>query len=179
MKQYCCDRIIVVEGKGDEAFLSSYIDAIYVKTNGYSINKNDLEFISKYCGEKAPIILTDSDAAGMQIRETINESIKNAINLVVDINKCNKNNKHGIAECDINEIINILKEYFTNEKPLENIKTSHLNKLGVIDKESRDYLCNKMSLGTCNNKTLVKRLNYINADVETVKKIMDNYYGNK
>lgn len=179
MKQYCCDRIIVVEGKDDEAFLSSYIDAVYVKTNGYSINKNDMEFINKYCGEKAPIILTDSDAAGMQIRETINRSIKNSINLVVDINKCDKNNKHGIAECEIQEIINILKEYFVNKKPGETIKTSDLNKLGVINKESRNYLCEKMSLGTCNNKTLVKRLNYINTNSETVKKIMDNYYGNK
>ena len=98
MKQYSCDRIIIVEGKSDEAFLSSYIGAVYVKTNGYSINKKDLDFINKYCGEKAPLILTDSDAAGMQIRDKINKTIKNGINVVVDIAKCNKNNKHGVAE---------------------------------------------------------------------------------
>ena len=179
MKQYCCDRIIIVEGKSDEAFLSSYIDAIYVKTNGYSINKKDLDFINKYCEEKAPLILTDSDAAGMQIRDKINKTIKNGINVAVNINKCNKNNKHGVAECDIYEIINILKEYFVENETNQNLQTSDLIKLGVVDKESRDYLCTAMSLGSCNNKTIIKRLNYIKADIETIRKLMKNYYGNK
>ena len=179
MKQYSCDRIIIVEGKSDEAFLSSYIDAVYVKTNGYSINKKDLDFINKYCGKKAPLILTDSDAAGVQIRDKINKTIKNGINVVVDIAKCNKNNKHGVAECDINEIINILKEYFVEKELNNTIQTSDLIKLGVIDKDSRNYLCTAMSLGVCNNKTIIKRLNYIKTDVETIKKLMNNYYGNK
>ena len=179
MKLYCCDRIIIVEGKSDEAFLSSYIDAVYVKTNGYSINKKDLDFINKYCGEKAPLILTDSDAAGVQIRDKINKTIKNGINVVVDISKCNKNNKHGVAECDANEILNILKEYFVEKQPSQKIQTSDLIKLGVTGKESRDYLCTAMSLGVCNNKTFIKRLNYIKADIDTIKKLMNNYYGNK
>ena len=179
MKQYSCDRIIIVEGKSDEAFLSSYIDTVYIKTNGYSINKKDLDFINKYCGEKVPIILTDSDAAGVEIRNKINKVLSNSINVAVDVNKCNKNNKHGVAECDINEIINILKEYFVEEQLNQYIKTSDLMKAGVIDKESRDYLCTAMSLGVCNNKTIIKRLNYIKADIETIKKSMDNYYGNK
>ena len=39
------DGIIVVEGRGDEAFLSSFIDSIYVVTNGFELNKKDIDFL--------------------------------------------------------------------------------------------------------------------------------------
>ena len=104
--KYHLDNIVVVEGKADEAYLSSFIDAVYVKTNGYEIPSKEIEFLNNPRNNKSIIVLTDSDAAGKEIRTRLNKLLKNPINVEVNILRCNKNGKHGVAECDKEEIRN-------------------------------------------------------------------------
>ena len=61
------DGVIVVEGTSDSSYLSSFIDALFIETNGYDIKQGDLEFLTHF--NKRIIILTDSDEAGNKIRE--------------------------------------------------------------------------------------------------------------
>lgn len=154
------DNVIVVEGKSDAAFLSSFIDAVFVTTNGYEIPFSEIAFLNNKRNNKPVIVLTDSDEAGKQIRERLNNLLNNKVNIEVDVLKCNKNGKHGIAECDNNEIVNVLKEHFSDTKPSHSITSADIVELG-INKDKRIELCEKLELGNCNNKTFVKRLNYL------------------
>ena len=114
--KYFIDGVIVVEGTGDSAYLSSFIDCLYVETNGYDLPNEEVCFLNNIPLDKKIIILTDSDDAGKVIRDRIKRKVKNSIDAVVDIKYCDKNGKHGIAECDKNEIINVLKEHFSDNK---------------------------------------------------------------
>ena len=115
--KYYFDGIIVVEGRNDESYLSSFIESIYVVTNGYEIPKQEIAFINNKRNNKPVIILTDSDEAGKLIREKLNSLFNKGINIEVDIVKCNKNGKHGVAECDKDEVINVLKEHLGTKEP--------------------------------------------------------------
>ena len=64
MKKYI-PGIIVVEGKADENIIKSLFDVEILKTNGFDIKKEDIEFLNKV---HRVIVLTDSDKAGKTIR---------------------------------------------------------------------------------------------------------------
>ena len=170
---YYLDGIIVVEGHGDEAFLSSFIKSLYIITNGYDLPKEDIDFLKHYSGKKKVIVFTDPDDAGKSIRKKINDYNFKHIDVEVAIDSCNKNGKHGVAECDKNTIINVLEEHLSTKEPIcGNITTSKLMMLGVITKLDRDQLCKKLHLGICNGKQLVRRINVLNIDENTIVEAM-------
>ena len=43
--KYFINKIIVVEGKEDVSYLSSFIDSEYIVTNGYELPKEEIEYI--------------------------------------------------------------------------------------------------------------------------------------
>ena len=167
MKKYI-PNIIVVEGSSDSAFISSHIDALIVTTNGYEIPKKDVEFLNNERNKLPAIILTDSDEAGKKIRERLNALIKNKINIEIDIKECNKNNKHGVAESTKEALLNALKEHISEDNRELGLNNATITRLG-IDKDKRDYLCKKMSLGICNNKTFINRANYLKITEEELQ----------
>ncbi len=63
-------QAVVVEGKYDKIRLSSLIDALILPVNGFRIyhDKETLSLLRKLALDCGIIILTDSDAAGVQIR---------------------------------------------------------------------------------------------------------------
>lgn len=67
------NRVIIVEGKYDRARLSEIIDATIIETNGFGIFKDEelKKTISRLARERGLIILTDSDRAGLLIRNRI------------------------------------------------------------------------------------------------------------
>lgn len=176
--RYYFDGIIVVEGKADVAFLSSFIDALYVTTNGYAIDDEEIDFIRH--SNLPTIVLVDSDEAGKSIRKELSSLISDFKDVEVDISCCNKNGKHGIAECFKEEIIRVLGPFLSKTtKKLENITCSDLYQLGLDDQDKRIYLCQILHLGKCNNKTLIKRLNFVGLNFADVEKIIKEKYGNK
>ena len=156
MKQYL-KGVLVVEGKEDAAYLSNYITSEIVVVNGYEMNKSTIDYLKN----KEVILLVDPDDAGKIIRKTLNKRLVNAINVEIDISKCVRGKKNGVAECDIDEIMSKLQPYFI-KKPakLQQITTFELYNLDLIDggKELRKYACEKLNLGLCNGKTFLKRL---------------------
>ncbi len=73
------NEAIIVEGKYDKIKLSSIVDAVIITTNGYGIFKDaeKLALIRYYAAKTGIIILTDSDSAGMKIRNFIKGAVKN------------------------------------------------------------------------------------------------------
>ena len=73
------NEAIIVEGKYDKIKLSSIVDAVIVTTNGYGIfrDREKLELIRWYAEKTGIVILTDSDSAGLRIRNYIKGAVKN------------------------------------------------------------------------------------------------------
>ena len=172
------NRILVVEGKEDASYLSNYIDSEIVVVNGYELAKSTIDYLK----DKPVILLLDPDLAGEEIRNKLNKSLNNVVNIAVDIKKCTKGIKNGIAECEIGEILSKLSEFCGEfQKTKTDISTSNLYDLGLSkDKKMRNYLCEKINLGNCNFKTLKKRLIFNDIKLKQVCEIIEEYKnGNK
>ena len=169
MKIYL-DGILVVEGKEDASYLSNYIASEIVVTNGFEISKDTISYLKN----KKVIVLTDPDEAGAKIRNKLNQLLPNAINVEVDINKCVRDIKNGVAECDIDEVLTKLKPYSISKKSSESdITMSDLYELGLINnKDLRELVCLKLNLGKCNAKTMHKRLLNNNIKLKQLCEIM-------
>ena len=172
MKKYL-NAILVVEGKEDASYLSNYIASEIVVVNGFELAKETISYLK----DKKVIALLDPDEAGQKIRLKINQKLQGVINIEVDIRKCTRGNKNGIAECEISEILYKLEPYFVNEEAHNYlINNKDLYDLGILeDKELRDYVCRELNLGKCNNKQFIKRLESNKIELETTKKIIKRY----
>lgn len=168
------DGIIVVEGKSDVAFLSNYIDAEYVTTNGSEIPFSTLEYLKTARKNKDIIVLTDPDFPGRRIRAMLDENIDGLKHVYINKEHAIKHNKVGVAEADINEIMKALDNAFDNSNnDNEYISYSDLFNLGLIggkdSKAKRDILTHKLFIGFSNAKTLYKKLNSLKMSKEDVE----------
>lgn len=161
------DGILVVEGKEDASYLSNYISSEIVMVNGYELSKATISYLKN----KKVILLLDPDKAGREIREKLNKEILNSINVEVDISKCNRGIKKGIAECQIDEVLQKLKAYaIEKQDSSSDITISDLYNLNLINnKELRDSVCEKLNLGKCNGKQLLKRLKNNNISLSKLR----------
>ena len=80
MNKINIDGVLVVEGKDDVSYLSSFINALFFTTNGYDLNEEKIDFLSRAAKVNKVIIYTDPDEAG----ETIRNRLKNQINPVFE-----------------------------------------------------------------------------------------------
>ena len=53
MNKIYIDGVIVVEGKSDVSYLSSFVDSLFFITNGYDINNEKIEFLINVSKKKA------------------------------------------------------------------------------------------------------------------------------
>lgn len=169
------DGVIVVEGKSDVAFLSSFIDAEFVTTNGSEISKGTIEYLKKVT--KPIYVLTDPDYPGERIRKVLDENIPNLNHCFVKKENSIKRGKVGVAESTKEEIESALKNVVsTNDKQIGSLTTNDLIELGLIgnnnSSKKRDQVCEALHLGHCTAKTFLKRLNYCNIKIEDLKKIL-------
>ena len=172
--------VLLVEGKDDESLIKSFLECYIFKTNGYDLKKEDIAFYKELSKRHNIIVLTDPDAAGERIRKVLNDEIKNTFNVFLNIDKCNKSNKHGVAESNKDHILEQLKDYLSNT-PIKvgNLTPNDLSKLGLNGdsnaKEKRRYICERFSLGICNQKMLKERLNLLKISYDEIKEELDKY----
>lgn len=163
------DRTLVVEGKEDASYLSNYIESEIVVVNGYEIAASTLSYLKT----KPVILLLDPDEAGKTIRKKLKEEIEDAIDVEIDINKCIRGKKTGVAECQIEEILEKLRPFDRNKVDKNtDITLSKLIDLGLSDNELRKEVCEKLNLGRCNCKLLLKRLTINNVQLEQLNAII-------
>ena len=173
MKLYL-NAVLVVEGKEDASYLSNYIESEIVVVNGYEMSESTINYLKG----KEVVALLDPDEAGKQIRKVLNEKLGNVINVEIDITKCIRGIKNGVAECSIDEIMAKLQPYSVkNPAKLQQIQNSDLYNLGLVngDLGLRNFVCEKLNLGKCNGKTLLKRLNTNNISLEELINVVKEY----
>lgn len=168
------DGIIVVEGKSDVSFLSSFIEAEFVITNGSEISKDTIEYLKSASKDKNIYVLTDPDSPGERIRKILDENIDGLNHCFVNKENSIKNGKVGVAESTKEEIKKALDNAVkTNQNQPGTIAMSDLLKLGLCGAEDSEAKRNKISkelnLGHCNAKTFLKRLNYRAINIEEIK----------
>lgn len=116
MNKYYLDGVLVVEGKDDVSYLSSFIKTLYLTTNGYDISKEKIDFLSRVAKVNIVYLLTDNDEAGEKIASTVKSEIKEIFEIKTAKMFKNSAKKRGVAETDKTAII----EAFGNK--LENYK---------------------------------------------------------
>ena len=78
-------------------------------------------------------MLLDPDEAGLKIRKQLKNLLPNSVDIEIDITKCNRGIKNGVAECQIDEILSKLHKYVDDEvKSSSDITESDLYNLGLI-----------------------------------------------
>jgi len=177
--KYIVDGFLIVEGKSDIAFLSSFLNVEIVAVLGNVIPKDELEYIRKLSEKYKPIILTDNDEAGKRIRERLNKEILNAININVEV-PLGKKGKHGVAESNKDDVISLLNPYFMKEEFKKgNITLNDLYELrltGEASNRNLNVIKEKYKVGLATGSKLVKRLNMLNISKEELEETL---YGDK
>lgn len=156
--------IIVVEGKTDVAFLSQFLDAEFVTTNGSEIPEKTIEYLKKAHENRNIFVLTDPDSPGKRIRDILDSQIPNLNHCFVSKQNSIKHNKVGVAESTKEEVLSALNNYIVSSKePSGTVRMSDLVNLGLVGSNDadnkREKICEKYHLGFCNAKTFLKRIN--------------------
>ena len=74
---YRVKEAIIVEGNYDKIKLSGFIDGVIMTTHGFAVYRNDdfVKTMQRLADETGIVILTDSDSAGLRIRNYIKQKI--------------------------------------------------------------------------------------------------------
>ena len=175
------DGIIIVEGKTDIVFLSSFIDASFYQVNGSAVSDTDIAYLIKAKANNNLIVLTDPDFPGSQIRRKINDNIPGCHNAYITKDKAIRNNKVGVAEATKEEILLALSKLKLYSSKTENTSKLTMNDLYDLDlcgKESskilRGKLCDYLRIGYSNNKELLNKLNLLGIDKKQLEEAIRN-----
>lgn len=166
------NTVIVVEGKNDKAKLSSiFPSSTIVITNGSEISADTIAYLKSLSENSDIVLCLDPDFPGNKIRQKILDEISNTYNVYAQKEKAISKNKKkvGIEHMSKEDILDMFKNiYQVNNNG--SITYQDLYELGLMDnKKKREKLCKDLSIGYCNAKQLLKRLNALNIDIDTVK----------
>ena len=166
--------IIVVEGITDVSFLSQFIDAEFVTTNGSEIPQATIEYLKKAQEKRDIFVLTDPDSPGKRIRDVLDQYIPNLKHCFISKECSVKKNKVGVAESTKEEVLKAIKNYIqTANNSFGTITNTDLVKLGLVGNDNSQSLrlkvIDKYHLGHCNAKTFLKRINYSGLSLEDIK----------
>lgn len=176
--KYFINKIIVVEGKEDVCYLSSFVEAEYIITNGYDIPFEEIEYINEASKHKEILVLVDPDQAGREIEKKLKSKLIKATYLSVNIERCIRGEKSGVAECLKEEILRVLKPHFSSKNMQNSLDLpGNLSKLDLTDKTLREYLSKKYHLGKCNLKKLPQRLATLEIPLEELETTIKEFYG--
>ncbi len=157
---------VIVEGKYDKIKLSSIFNANIIITDGFGIfsNKEKTALIRQIANKDKVIILTDSDGAGLVIRNHFNSvlSPSKVINLYIPQvcgkekrkDKSSKEGFLGVEGINSDLLRNLFSPYLTDSKieftQKGNISKSDFFELGLSggeqSKQKRTLLAKKLSL---------------------------------
>ena len=177
MNKYCIDGVIVVEGKSDVSYLSSFIDSLFFITNGYDINDEKIDFLKRVSEVRKVIVFTDNDQAGLEIEKRIKTKICNVFSIKTQRIIRKNYKKAGVAETDKQEILNALKPFICEETTTNQKAKYNLTKIISLSdnpSEIRNRIVNKYRLTIGNNKYLEDQLRMLKIDA----KEFNEKYGN-
>ena len=168
MNKVYIEGVIVIEGKSDVSYLSSFIDSLWFITNGYDINKEKLDFLKRVSEVNRIIVLTDNDKAGLEIENKIKSEIPSVFTIKTSKNIRKNYKKTGVAETDKEEILRALDQFIGIKKQIENYNLTNIISLSVNPEETRKQIVNDYRLINGNNKFLENQLRMLKVDAKEI-----------
>ena len=177
MNRYYLDGVLVVEGKSDVSYLSSFISTLYFTTNGYDLSQEKLDFLSRVAQVKRLVVLTDNDKAGEEIENRIKTKIDKVF--VRKSRKITKNSakKSGVAETAPEAIIEALSDLLEEDKnQLAKLDYNLVNIISLAKdpEETKSKIIKDYRLIKGNIKSLQNQLQMLGIKPEEIK----TKYGN-
>ena len=174
------EAAIIVEGTSDVAFLSNFIDAEMIITNGSDVPRGTLDYIKSLSKIKPIIVLVDPDGPGIQIRHRLDKEIPGLIHVFLPKTAAIKNGKVGIAQSSAQAVLEALRHPIeTKQTTLGKLTISDLRDLGLVGTNNssrlRDFVSTHFHLGHNNGKQLLYRLNNLNIDKITLLAAMQQH----
>ena len=179
-------EVIVVEGKDDTANLKRFYEVDTYETRGSAISDDDLERIEKLHDLRGVIVFTDPDYNGERIRKIIMQAIPTVKNAFLQRDEARPQSKtkgrslgieHASFE-DLEKALAGVRGYYDDEHNFD-ITKSDLTRLGLLmgsdSRKRREYLGEKLRIGYCNGKQLLKRLNLFGISLADVEEAMGEY----
>ena len=162
MNKIKIDGVLIVEGKADVSYLSSFIDSYFFTTNGYDLDKQKITFLNEASKVNKLIIFTDSDDAG----EVIRNRLKNEIKPIFEAKSSGKSRKNykktGVAEQTKELVLEALKDYVSNNDIVRyDYHLIDLVSLSDNPTNKKDKLIKKYRLIDGNIKSLESQLNIL------------------
>ena len=172
MNKVNIDGVLIVEGKDDVSYLSSFLNAQFFTTNGYDINEDKLNFLKEVAKVNKLIIYTDNDEAGEKIRNVIKSNISGTFD-VKSAKMFRKNTKKfGVAELEKEEVLRSLAPYVTT-KPIVKNRYNLASLISLSsNSDARDKLIKKYRLINGTIKSLENQLNLLKVEPEEVKELL-------
>ena len=172
-------EVIVVEGKDDVSALRRAVEADIVTTTGLGLTSQKIEEIKGLAQRRGVIIFTDPDFPGGKIRHMLKDKIPDCKHAYITKEEglCKKTGKFGVEYASPEAILRALKSAKAEQQQYEIFYD--LNDLvqwglsGLPDSAiRRAKLCDKLSIGHCNAKQLVKKLNSYQISREEIEAML-------
>lgn len=175
-------EIIVVEGKDDVSAVKKAVDAQLIMTNGYSLDKRQIDLIKKASQVGSIIVLTDSDYAGENIRKRVEkiagkEKCKHAF---IPREQSTKDGDIGVENASPDAIIEALKKarcLRSEKQDIFSVYDMINNKLQGMENSSfkRDYIGKILGIGYANSKQFLSRLNNFDITRQEFEDALNKY----
>ncbi|HFU4085777.1 TPA: ribonuclease M5 [Streptococcus suis] len=181
-------EVLVVEGKDDTANLKRFYEVDTYETRGSAISDDDLERIKKLHDLRGIIVFTDPDFNGERIRKMIMQVIPTVKHAFLQRDEAlpqskTKGRSLGIEHAsfeDLEKALAGVRGYYDDENNFD-ITKSDLMRLGLLmggdSRKRREYLGEKLRIGYCNGKQLLKRLELFGISLAEVEEAMGSYHG--
>ena len=159
-------EVIVVEGKDDVSALRRAVEADILITTGLGLTKDKIEEIKVLAERRGVIVFTDPDFPGGKIRHILKDNVPGCKHAYItkEEARCPKTGKLGVEYASPEAILRALNaakaehQEYEIEYDLNDIVQWGLS--GLPDSaQRRAKLCDQLSIGHCNAKQLVKKLN--------------------
>lgn len=164
---------IVVEGRDDQTAVLAAVEANIICTHGYGIKQSTLDEIKKAYETCGVIIFTDPDHAGKNIREKVLGVCPNAKQAFLTKEQAYKDGDIGIENAKPEAIVNALKAAAANVGGKDRYTMADMDRLGLSGSsdsaKKRAELGAKLGIGGGNAKTFLKKLNFMDIDIELLK----------
>ncbi|MGT2683280.1 ribonuclease M5 [Streptococcus porci] len=186
MEKIKIHEVLVVEGKDDTANLKRFYEVDTYETRGSAITDDDLERIDRLNNLRGVIVFTDPDYSGERIRKIIMQAIPTAKHAFLNRDEAapkskNKGRSLGVEHAsfeDLQKALSTVLGAYDDDNQFD-ISQSDLVRLGLLmeadSRKRREYLGEKLRIGYCNGKQLLKRLELFGISLEEVEECMGEY----
>lgn len=168
-------EVIVVEGKNDTKNLQRYFEVDTIETHGLGLSRETLEYIDEVNQRRGVILFLDPDSAGEKIRKRINDYIPGLKNAFVLKEDARTKKKVGVEHASFKVLKEALDNVVSYDEFHHTISVEDMYELHLMGSEDSSYKREVVSkafhIGTCNGKTMLKRLNMLGISREELDDI--------